>query len=123
MLRLRIDPTLSAQQTTRFVTTDGTPVLVTFRWNERSGFWYIDLVQTLKDGSTSSFSGAKLVPNYPILRGVKNLFTFPGDFLLLPTQSTTLSDPIKYEDLGTSWFLCWISDAEAAIWRSANGLR
>lgn len=123
MLRLRIDPTLSAQQTTRFVTTSGTPVWVTFRWNARSNFWYIDVKQTLRDGSTTSFYGVKLTPNFPVLQGVKNLFSFPGDFVLLPTQSTTVNGLVGYADLGTNWFLCWISDAEAEVWRSVNGVR
>ena len=123
MLRLRIDPTLSAEQTTRFVTTDGTPVVLTFRWNERSSFWYIDVLQTLKDGSTSKFTGAKLTPKYPALMGVKNLFSFPGDFILLPTQSTAADAPVGYFDLGVTWFPCWISEAESVAWKASHGVR
>lgn len=123
MIRLRIDPSLSSQQTSRFVTTDGTPVLFTLRWNDRSAHWFLDVTQTLPDGSATSFTGVKLTPNYPVLQDVKNLFSFPGDFILLPTQPSLLATPIGYLDLGTSWFMCWISDAEAASWRSANGLR
>ena len=123
MLRLRMDATLSSQQTTRFVTTDGTPVVLTLRWNERSGFWYLDILQTLKDGSTSQFTGVKLTPRFPALYGVKNLYSFPGDFILLPTQSTAADGPVKYEDLGVTWFVCWFSEAEAVAWRARNGLR
>jgi hypothetical protein len=123
MLRLRINPELASQQTTRFVTTDGTPVVLTLRWNERSQFWFIDVQQTLPDGSTTSFFGAKLTPSYPALMGVKSLFSFPGDFILLPTQSTTVNAPVGYSDLGVTWFPCWITEAESIAWRSARGLR
>jgi hypothetical protein len=122
MLRLQVDPSLSAQQVISFTTTEGTPVRVTLTWNERSQFWYIDLTQTLSDGTTSSFYGVKLTPSFPVLSGVKNLYTFPGDFLLLPVQSTVVTDPVGYADLGTLWFLCWISDAEATAWKASYGI-
>jgi hypothetical protein len=123
MLRLRFDPNLSARQVARFVTTDGTPVVLTTYWNERSQFWYIDVLQTLKDGATTSFAGAKLTPSYPALVGVKNLFSFPGDFILLPTQSTAKDAPVGYTDLGVTWFLCWISEAESTTWKASHGVR
>jgi hypothetical protein len=123
MLRLQIDPKLSAHQITRFVTTDGTPVVLTFKWNERSQFWYIDVSQTLKNGTTTSFYGAKLTPAFPALMGVKNLFSFPGDLILLPTQATTARTPVGYNDLGVTWFPCWISEAEAIAWKASHGVR
>ena len=122
MKQFAFDPNLSAQQTFRFVTDDATPVFATLRWNTRSEFWYLDVAKVLPDGTQSAFTGVKVVPSFPLLASVKHLYTFPGDLILLPTTSNA-GDSIGYNDLGSLWFLCWISDTEAAAWRTAHGVR
>lgn len=123
MKKLPFNPQLSARQQLRFVTTDGTPTVLTLSFNERSEFWYTDIEKTLSDGTKQSYTGVKLVPNWPLLWEHKGVFPFPGDFLVLPTSAAASSQPIGYFDLGTNWVLCWLLDSEVDAWRSANGLQ
>ena len=123
MKKFSYNPFLSSQQTFRFVTDEGTAVVVTLRWNGRSNFWFLDVTQTLADGTTSSFYGVKVVASFPLLRAVQSLFAFPGDFIVFPASSGVVGQPIAFPDLGSQWFLCYLNATEIAAWKVQNGVQ
>ena len=119
MKKLSVDPTLSADQELRFQTDDGSAVTLRFIFNNRSGFWHIDVTM----GTQPTLYGIKLVPGWPILKQYKGELAIPGDFLFLPISQDARNYPIAYEDLGKVWFLYWCSDSEIQEWEAYRGLR
>ena len=117
MRKLSIDPTIGADQELRFQAADGTSISVRFIYNVRSEFWNVDVT-----AGDLTLYGIKLVPGWPILKEFKALVPIVGDFLFLPVSSDARNYDFEYADIGTAWFLYWITDAEALAWEAARGL-
>lgn len=123
MKKLALDPLLSADQTTRFLNSDGEVVSYRLNWNTRSGFWYLDVgYQPLSASEMSYLYGIKVVPRYPLLREYAATFPFKGDFLLMPVTDAADPSSIQYTDVGRNWFLYWLSPTEIAAWEDPRGL-
>lgn len=120
---LRFDPALSADQVTSLQNADGTPVNLRLKWSDRSAMWFVDVTyQPRAEDPANSIYGIKLVPNWPLLRTYRATFPFFGDFLLLPAAKEFINQPIAYEDLGSKWRLCLLTDTEIDAWETFNGL-
>jgi hypothetical protein len=123
MKKLAFAPSLSADQTVRFLNYDGRSVSVRLKWSGRSGFWFMDVTyQPEVDQPPTTLYGIKLVPGFPLLRQYSATFPFPGGFLLLPTALAMQGVEILYDDLGANWFLYLLSPAEISSWEASNGL-
>lgn len=123
MKKLPLDPMLSADQTTRFLNSDGEAVSYRLYWNSRSNFWYLDAgYQPLSASQMSYIYGIKVVPRYPLLREYRATFPFKGDFLFMPVTSAVDPEAIGYEEIGRNWFLYWLNADELAAWEDPRGL-
>ena len=133
MKQLTFDPTQSAILQQRFLTTDGTLTTVTVSWNNRVQQWFADFAFTQEVTQLTSAGtvlvavpqnlyGIKVVPGWPLLREYRSTFPLPGDFLFLPVSAAARNAPIQYNDLGTNWWLYWLTDAEIQAWEAYRGL-
>lgn len=93
--------TASSAHFTQTVNLSGTTFSMRFIYNERDGFFYMDV--STSDGERK---GVRLVPNTPLL-GDSDV-TSLGDFYLLSEDSGAAEYPERYEDYGTKWNLYWI---------------
>lgn len=114
MQRIPVQPSISADQLLR-VALGGQYVSLRLTWSERSQVWFADL--TFED---STMYGIKLVPKWPLLHARRAQTSFVGDLILLPRGATTTKP--TYEELGSTWFLMYITPDELAAWRANNGL-
>lgn len=114
MQRIPFQPSISADQLLR-VALGGQYVSLRLTWNERVETWFADL--TFEDSTMTSI---KLVPNWPLLYPRRGQTAFVGDLMLLPRGAT--SKKPSYDELGTTWFLMYITPAELDAWRANNGL-
>lgn len=121
---LNFDPSRSASQILRVQNTVGRPVTMKVYWSGRGECWYLDVTyQETVESTPVTILGLKLLPKWLPLRGLKATFPFPGDFLLLPASREDAANEPGYDDLGSRWRLCLLTQAEADAWAVANGLR
>lgn len=94
---------------TQVTTLDGTPYLLTFRYNGREACYYLDIDSV--DGLTNFIKGLKIVVNFPLLAytGVNP----PGELLCVSTSPTNDSPPgIGELGDGLRCQLVYITEAE-----------
>jgi hypothetical protein len=89
---IAVDPTLAFF--TQTTTLDGTPYLLTFRYNYRESVYYLDIYSA--DGKTPFVVGLKIVCSFPLLR---TYATPPGELYAL-TSSTTDDTPPALGEMG-----------------------
>ena len=116
MMKIPFDPTISADQQFQVLIPERAVIMLTLRWNTRSGFWYADI-----ESGGKVLNGLKLVPRWPILREHQALSPIEGDLMALPL-SWNATDPIPYEGLGDSWGLFWLAPEDVKKWEAAHGL-
>ena len=116
MMKIPFDPTISADQQFQVLIPERAVIMLTLRWNTRSGFWYADI-----ESGGKVLNGLKLVPRWPILREHQALSPIEGDLMALPL-SWNAPDPIPYEGLGDSWGLFWLAPEDVKKWEVAHGL-
>ena len=116
MMKIPFDPTISADQQFQVLIPERAVIMLTLRWNTRSGFWYADI-----ESGGVAVNGLKIVPRWPILKEHQALSPIDGDLMALPL-SRNAPDPIPYEGLGDSWGLFWLSPEDVEKWRAVNGL-
>lgn len=116
MMKIPFDPTISADQQFQVLIPERAVIMLTLRWNTRSGFWYADI-----ESGGKVLNGLKLVPRWPILREHQALSPIEGDLMALPLSGNA-PDPIPYEGLGDSWGLFWLAPEDVKKWETAHGL-
>ena len=116
MMKIPFDPTISADQQFQVLIPERAVIMLTLRWNTRSGFWYADI-----ESGGKVLNGLKLVPRWPILREHQALSPIEGDLTALPLSGNA-SFPIPYEGLGDSWGLFWLAQEDVKKWEAAHGL-
>ena len=99
------------------ITLVGQLVNIRIKYNIRSFCFHMDFT----DQNNNSIYGIKLIPNWPILKGHKNLLSFSGDLIVISTATNT-DKIITYDNFGIGWALTYLSEDELIIWRSENGL-
>lgn len=93
-----IIPTTNAQTYGNFsqtVSLDGIDYQLLYKYNDREGFWYFDLLDT-EDNPIKT--GIKIVSNWPFLRNLKQAPRPSGELLAVDTRQPPL-DP-EFDDLG-----------------------
>ncbi len=73
---------------TQTTTLDGTPYLLTFKYNQRETCYYLDIANA--DGTVDFVLGMKLVPGIPLLRPWP---TPPGEMFIITQSSADDSPP------------------------------
>ena len=116
MMKIPFDPTISADQQFQVLIPERAVIMLTLRWNSRSGFWYADI-----ESGGKVLNGLKIVPRWPILREHQALSPIEGDLMALPLSGNA-PDPILYEGLGDSWGLFWLAPEDVKKWEAAHGL-
>ena len=116
MMKIPFDPTISADQQFQVLIPERAVIMLTLRWNIRSGFWYSDI-----ESGGKVLNGLKLVPRWPILREHQALSPIEGDLMALPLSGNA-PDTIPYEGLGDSWGLFWLAPEDVKKWEAAHGL-
>lgn len=111
MIKIPFDPAVSADQEMNFIGA-GVPVTIRLTWNVYSDAWFI---------SIADIAPRRVVPNLPLLRGVRDLAPVPGDFMVRRATSAAQS-PIGYDALGASWVLVYMTAQEIEAWGVARGL-
>lgn len=111
MKKLEFDSSKSSDQVVTFVG-GARSVDVRLTWNEYGSAWYI---------TVGSCGPRKLLPNVPVLRPVRYIEDLGGDFILKKTSISAPEFP-GYDDLGKTWALCYMTDAEVSAWEDKNGL-
>lgn len=86
---------------------DGRDYILSFTWVQRDGHWYMDLAD--QDGVAIS-SGIKLVPTWPLLRGITDARRPPGQMILEDTTGG-LAEP-AFGELGTKYQLVYLAPDE-----------
>lgn len=92
-------------------------VAIRLTWNEVAQSWYM----AVADMAGNEIVGIKVVPSYPLLDCSRAEAPVSGDFICYRKEELA-PERIDYDALGTSWGLCWLTDAELAEWMVANGL-
>jgi len=87
---------------------DRVPYLMTFRWNERSESWFMDL-SALPGGPI--VQGVRVVPDYPMLQQFTRPNMPPGAFVFVANRTI---DRIGRNDLGTNAVLVYLSESDIA---------
>lgn len=113
---ISVDQSSSADFTQR-VALGGQLVDLRLTWNSRSEQWY--LLLTTSEGAV--FGSIKLVCDWPLLHQYLGQTDFRGDFIVLRAD-TKAEGYLTYDNLGTGWTLNYLTAAESASWRIANGL-
>ena len=91
-------------------TIDDTEYVLRFKWNERDGAWFMDI---LDEDEGALALGLKLVPGWPILYYVPPLDYLPrGDFYVYTTDGTAAEPTL--DNLGTDFELLYITPEEIA---------
>ena len=116
MMKIPFDPTISADQQFQVLIPERAVIMLTLRWNTRSGFWYADI-----ESGGKVLNGLKIVPRWPILRGHQALSPIEGDLMALPL-SWNAAAPRPYGGLGDSWGLFWSAPEDVKKWEAAHGL-
>lgn len=93
------------------------PVSIRLTWNETSQAWYMAVANT----AGVEVVGLKVVPSYPLMDCCRAEAPISGDFVCYRKEELAPAR-IGYEDLGTSWGLCWLNEAELDQWMVDNGL-
>jgi hypothetical protein len=94
--QISIDP--SATYWTQVATLDGTPYLLTFKYNTREAVYYFDI--SSEDGSIDYALGVKVVPDFPLLRTYGAGGGPPGEIVAMRVDTTSDAAPALGE-LGT----------------------
>lgn len=103
MFEIPVDSTLPSF--TQRVTLEGTPYLLTFRWNSREEAWYMHVGL---DNATNLETGVKLVFDSLFLRRNPSEDKPPGNLLLIDAGA---SDPPGRYELGTKAILVYEASA------------
>jgi hypothetical protein len=85
------------------VSLEGVDYQLGFGFNDREGFWYMDLLDT---EDNPIVYGIKLVSNVPLLRSLRVAPRPPGELMIVDTR-TPARDP-GFDDLGVNVFLGYI---------------
>lgn len=92
---------------------DGVTFLLTFRWNQRDGHWYLSIA----DGDGVAIrSGMMLATNEPLLRGCVDANRPAGELIIVDTTGASDLDP-GFDDLGAvgaRFVLMYVTAAEMA---------
>ena len=95
----------------------GQLVKIRLKYNIRSFSFHIDFT----DSFSNIITGIKLVPNWLLLRGHSRFLSFSGDLIVLKADEKA-SPTITYDNFGSGWELLYMTEDEASVWRSDNGL-
>lgn len=100
---------------TQRLTLGGVNVTLRTKWNSRAESWWIHL-----STDTGPLGDIALVPQWPILRQFKAYQPgLAGELLVLPLSKDP--GPLMYENLGVTWGLFYLSDAEFEEWEARRG--
>ena len=88
---------------TQTVSLSGMAFSFRFLYNERDGFFYMDVSTT--DGERR---GLRMVPNSPLLGGDGGGVTTLGDFYLMTDSPDADASNIEYSQYGSIWNLYWV---------------
>jgi hypothetical protein len=83
---------------------DGVDYILVFYWAQRDGHWWMH-VQDVNEVPIAS--GLKLVTNWPLLRGVRDVRRPPGSLFIVDTQG--LDEDPAFDTLGTRHILTYTS--------------
>lgn len=89
----------------------GRDYLLTFRWNQRSGRWTVDVAT---ESGNMIAAGRALVPLMPVLRGVRDDRAPEGTLVLVDQQESAegLGDP-TFTSLGARHVLLFLDEEDA----------
>lgn len=103
MTVLRIPVRAEVPFYTQRTSLDGRSYLFTFKWNQRSGFWFFDFADQDEDPIVS---GVKVVPEIPLLRRIIDERRPAGE--LIVTDLTGDGEPPGYSDFGDRMILMYV---------------
>ena len=86
-------------------------------WNSRCKEWFLTIV----DQYGGRIDGVKVVEKWPLLRARRAQIRMDGDLIAIPATS----DPtirLGYENLGTEWYLTYMTSDEIFEWETNNGM-
>lgn len=98
---------------TQVTTLDGTPYLLTFRFNGRESCYYLDIDSV--DGVTNFIKGLKLVCNFPLLMYTSTGINPPGELMCLSTNLDDSPPGIGELGAGLRCQLIYMTEAELFV--------
>lgn len=86
-------------------------------WNSRCQEWFLTIV----DQYGGRIDGTKIVEKWPLLTPHRAQIRMDGDIVAIPA-TTDPTIRITYDNLGTEWYLAYMTSDELFTWRQENGL-
>ena len=117
MMSIPFDPSVSADQSFQILIPENILLTLQITWNVRGSSWYLQA--TSPDGV--SLGRVKLTPDFPLFYGLTTGRPMTGDLIVLPLDRT-VSGPIEYSALGSSWGLFYMDAEEVSQWEKYNGV-
>jgi hypothetical protein len=112
---LRIPTPTGMPSFTMRVTLEQVEYRFDFAWNERAERWFMQLYTSAGDLITSR----KVIPNWPLLRGLVHADRPPGELVALDTSD--LRTPIGLNDWGDRVVLDYLEASDVAELAAAGG--